>query len=115
MLDLEAIDFLGPVPAELFEGFQYWEAGGFDAQLDGVLEPLLVLAVNEAAEVVDVTAVLLNGLLGQGGVSGLKERQPQIIELLMQQRGLGVHHGLEGGAFSYCCRLVGGTGSPPFW
>ena len=85
VLDLEAIDFLGPVPAELFEGFDDRKAGGFDAQLDGVLEPLLVLAVDEAAQVVDVAPGLLGSLLGQFGILGLEERQLEVIEVLMQQ------------------------------
>src|SRR6516164_9625134 len=82
VLDLEAIDFLGPVPTKLLKGFEHREAGGFDAQLDSVLESVLVLAVNETAQVIDVTAVLLSGLLGQLGILGFKERQPKIIELL---------------------------------
>src|SRR6266487_5085141 len=88
VLDLEAIDFLGPVPAELFEGFQYRETRGLHAQLDGVLESLVVLAVNEAAQVVDVTPALLSGLLGQFGILSFKEREPEVIELLVQQCGL---------------------------
>lgn len=65
VLDLEAIDLLGPVPMELFERFDDRKARGLDAPLDGVLEPLLVLAVDEPAEVIDVSAGLLGRLLGQ--------------------------------------------------
>jgi hypothetical protein len=100
VLDLETIDFLGPVPAELFKGFQYGETGGFDTQLDRVLESLLVLAVNQAAQVIDVTAVLLGCLLGQFGILGFNKWEPEVIEVLMQECGLGVHSGLEDGAIS---------------
>ena len=100
VLDLEAVDFLGPIPVELFEGFQHREAGGLHAQLDGVLESLLVLAVDEAAQVIDMTAALLSRLLRQFGVLRFQEREPQVIELLMQECGLGVHNGLAGGAIS---------------
>ena len=93
VLDLEAIDFLGPIPAELFERFQHREAGGFDAQLDSVLESLLVLAVNEATQIIDVTAVLLSGPLRQFGILGFNKQQPQVLELLMQQCGLAAKGG----------------------
>src|SRR5438874_2230855 len=72
VLDLEPIDFLGPVPVELFEGFQDREAGGLDAQFDGVLAALLVLAVDEAGEVIGVGPGMLGGLLGPFGVMGLE-------------------------------------------
>jgi hypothetical protein len=49
VLDLEPVDFLGPVPAELFEGFDDREAGGFDPPPDDVFPALLVLAVDEPA------------------------------------------------------------------
>ncbi len=53
VLNLEAIDFLGPIPMELLQGFENRKARSLDAQLDGVLEPLLVLAVDEPAEVIN--------------------------------------------------------------
>jgi hypothetical protein len=99
-LDLEAVDFLGPVPAELVESFQDREARGLDAQLDGMLEALLVLAVDEPAEVFRVSPGLLGGLLGQFGILGCEERQFEIIQLLMQECGLSIHKRVEGGLIS---------------
>ena len=49
VLDLEAVDFLGPVPAELFEGLDDGEAGGFDAPLDGALAAQGGFAFDELA------------------------------------------------------------------
>ena len=85
VLHLELVDFLGPVPAELFEGFDDREAGGFDPQPDGVFPALLVLAVDEPGQVFDVSPRLAGGLLGQFVVLSLEERQLEIIELLSKQ------------------------------
>lgn len=95
VLHLEAIDFLGPVPLELFEGFDDRKAGGPDAQLHGVLEALLILAIDEPGEVFDVGPMLLGGLLGQLGTLGFEEGQFEIIQVLVQEGGLGMH-GVEG-------------------
>jgi len=34
VLDFEAVDFFGPVPSEGIEGFDDWEACGFDTPED---------------------------------------------------------------------------------
>jgi hypothetical protein len=69
--------------------------------LDGMLEPLLVLAIDEPGEVVNVGPGLLGGLLGQFGTLGFEEGQFEVIQLLMQEGGLGVHSGVvEGGLIS---------------
>ena len=47
VLDLQAIDLLGPVPLELLEGFQHREAGELDAALDAALLTPMGLAFNE--------------------------------------------------------------------
>jgi len=74
VLDLEAVDFLGPIPLELFEGFQNGETRGLEAALDGVLEVLLILGIDEAAQVFDVAPGLLGGRLGQFVVLGFDGR-----------------------------------------
>jgi hypothetical protein len=71
VLDLEPVDFPGPVPLELLKGFQDGEAGGFDPRLDDMLAALLVLAVDESAEIIDVAPGLLRRLLSQFGVLSL--------------------------------------------
>ena len=40
---------------------------------------MLVLAVNEAAQVIDMTPALLINLRGQFGVLGFKEWKPQVV------------------------------------
>jgi hypothetical protein len=91
VLHLEAIGLLGPVPLELFERFDDRKAGGPEAQLHGVLEALLILAIDEAGEVFDVGQMVLGGLLGQLGILGFEEGQLEIIQVLVQEGGLGVH------------------------
>ena len=54
ILDLEPVDFLGPAPVELFEGFQDGEPGAFDPRLHAALELVVVLALDEAAQVFEV-------------------------------------------------------------
>ena len=45
-MHLEAIDFLGPVPAELFERFEDREARGFHATFNDALAALGVFALD---------------------------------------------------------------------
>jgi hypothetical protein len=73
------------------EGFDDRKAGGLDTQLHGVLEALLILAIDEPGEVFDVGPMLLGGLLGQLGILGFEEGQFEIIQVLVQEGGLGVH------------------------
>ena len=56
---------------------------GLDAALDGVLEMLLILGVDEAAQVFDVAPGLLGGRLGQFVVVRLDGRQFQKVQLLV--------------------------------
>jgi len=50
---LGAVDFFGPVPTELFEGFEDREAGFFDASGNGALAALVDLALDQVFQVVD--------------------------------------------------------------
>ena len=65
VLHLGAVDFLGPVPVKLVEGFETGEAGGGDAAFDGQLMPALGLAVNEPGQIIHMRPLLLRGLGGQ--------------------------------------------------
>jgi hypothetical protein len=76
---------------ELFEGFDDREAGGPQAQLHGVLAALLILAIDEPGQVFDVSPLVLSGLLGQLSILRFEEGQFELIQLLMQEGGLGVH------------------------
>ena len=52
VLDLETVDFLGPVPAEGVEGFNDWEPGGPDASGDSAVSVQGGFALNELGQVV---------------------------------------------------------------
>jgi len=93
VLDLEAVDFFGPVPAELFEGFQDGEAGLLDAALDEALEALVVFALDQALEVLKVVVVLFGGQAGGLLVVLLDVGQLEVIELAGQK---GWRHGVFG-------------------
>ena len=67
VLDLEAVDLLGPVPAEGVEGFDDGEAGGLDAPGDGAVGAQGGFAFDELGEVVEVG----EGVFGGGGGEGL--------------------------------------------
>jgi hypothetical protein len=91
MLDLESVDLLGPVPAELFEGLEDREAGGFDTALYGALVALVVFAFDQAAQVFDVVPVLFGGLWGQLGVVLLNEGEFEIVQMLEEEGGVEFH------------------------
>ena len=52
VLDLETVNFLGPVPAEGVEGFDDWEPGGPDASGDSAVGVQGGFALNELGQVV---------------------------------------------------------------
>ena len=84
ILDLEPIDFLGPVPAELFEGLDDREAGSFNPPFDHTLASLGVFAFDQAAQVFDMVPVLTSALLRQFGVVPLDEREFEVVQMLGQ-------------------------------
>ena len=65
VLDLEAVDFLGPVPAEGVEGFNDGEAGGLEAPGDGAVGAQGGFAFDELGEVVEVSDRVFGGGGGQ--------------------------------------------------
>jgi hypothetical protein len=73
ILHLEAVEFLGPIPAKLLEGFENRKTSGFDPTLDGELTALVELSVDQSAQVFDMVPMLLGRLLGQGPMLGLDE------------------------------------------
>lgn len=91
ILDLEPVDFLGPVPAELFESFQDWEPSGFDPPFNDALAPLGVFAFDQPAQVFDMVPVLLSALLSHFHMVFVEEGQFEIIQMLAEQGGIEFH------------------------
>ena len=95
VLDLQAVDFFGPVPAEGFEGFDDGEAGGLEATGDGAVGTQVGFAFDELAEVVEVG----EGVFGGGGGEGLAvffdEGEAQGVEMGVEdvRGGGGALHG----------------------
>ena len=63
VFDLQFVDLLGPVPAELIEGLEDGEAGGADAPLHGALLAGAAFALEQALQIVRVRPALR----GRGG------------------------------------------------
>ena len=66
ILDLEAIDFLGPVPLERIEGFDEREAGQSHPAFDATTLTGLCLAFDEPFKKLQMGPMLGGGLLGEG-------------------------------------------------
>jgi hypothetical protein len=88
VLHLEPVDFLEPIPLELFEGLDDREARGFHMQGHGAFAALLALAIDEPGQVFGVSPGLPGSLPGQVVVLRLQERQFEVVELLSQKGGV---------------------------
>jgi len=73
ILDLETVDFFGPVPVEAVKCFKHGEPGQFDAALDGAVTPQVYFGLGKFREILDMGPVLLDGMLG-GGIVLLQKR-----------------------------------------
>ena len=91
VLHLGAIDFLGPAPVELVEGFDAGETSGGNAALDGQFLPALRFGLDEPSQVIHRGPLVLGRLAGQGRVLLLHGQQPQGTELLVEPGFGGVH------------------------
>ncbi len=58
VLDLGPIEFPGPIPVELVEGFNAGETSGGDATLDRQLVPALGLTIDEPRQIINVRPLL---------------------------------------------------------
>lgn len=84
VLNLGAVDFLGPVPRELFQGFEDGEAGGGQAPLQSPLIARCTLRVQEACQVIDMGPVLPGSLGAQGLVVLVDPVKVQGLELFLK-------------------------------
>ena len=85
VLHRQTVDFFGPVPAELFEGFAHWKARRLQAALHQALAALLHITVQEVLQVVQMPPAFFGGLLGQGDVVFLGEGQLEVGQVLAEQ------------------------------
>ena len=97
VLDLRAVDFLGPIPLEVIERFEHEEARVLDPSLDAAVLAHGGLALNQLGQIVQMRALLLGGLAGKHLVVALDVVQLQTMQLSIQScqviRG---HDGLPG-------------------
>ena len=96
VLNLEAVDLPGPVPLELLQGLEDGEAGRLDAAFDDALAALGVLALDQAAEVLDMIPVAGGGFAGEIGVVTEEIGQLEFVKMLGEERWLGFHEGVLG-------------------
>ena len=87
VLDLEAVDLFGPVPAEGVEGFDDGKAGGVEAAGNGTVVAQGGFAFDEPAEVVEVGQGVFGGVGGEGLAVFPQERQAQGLEAGMEEFG----------------------------
>ena len=98
VLDLEAIDLFGPVPAEGFEGFEDGKARGLDAAGHGAVLAREGFAFDEAVEVIEMTPVFAGGFGGGGAEVFFEVGQLEVVEAVIEgEIGGGVVNG-EGGS-----------------
>ena len=91
ILDLEAIDFFGPVPAERVESFDDGELGGFDATGGGPVASRGGFPLDELGKVIEVGEGVFCGGGGKGLAVLLQERQAQSGEPGVEVVEVGFH------------------------
>jgi hypothetical protein len=91
VLDLEPVDFLGPVPVELFQGFQHGKAGGDHTPSHRAVYLPQGLPFHQAAQVIHRRPVLLGGLVGQTLIVLLHIGQLELGQVRLQLIVGGIH------------------------
>jgi hypothetical protein len=95
ILDLEPIDFFGPVPTEAFQGLDDWKTGGFDPPSNRALLTGRYFALKEPTQVVEMTPVVGSAFDSQGLAVFFDTSQLEIIKVLIEQEvGRISSHGL---------------------
>lgn len=93
MLDLGRVDFLGPTPVEVVEGFDDREAGGVDAPFGGMVPSSQGFAFDEAGQIFEMAPVFCGSLLGQGFAVFPQEGKLQVFELVVEWGAWVFHDG----------------------
>ena len=95
VLDLEPIDFFGPVPTEAFQGLDDWKTGGFDPPSNRALLTGRYFALKEPTQVVEMTPVVGGAFDSQGLAVFFDTSQLEVIKVLIEQEvGRISSHGL---------------------
>jgi hypothetical protein len=89
VLDLEAVDFLRPAPAEGVEGFDKREASGFDATDDGAVLAQGAFAFGELGEIIEVGEFLARGFGGQALEVLPDKGEAKVGEMAVEQGKVG--------------------------
>ena len=114
VLDLEAVDVLGPGPIEGIEGFLHGESGESDAPFDGAVASQVGLALDESFEHGEVVGLLFGGTSHDVGVVLADEGELEDVEMGVE--GIEVVRGLTGrlrkGAKYYDKRICRPVRSP---
>jgi hypothetical protein len=89
VLDLEAVDFLRPVPTEGVEGFDQREARGFDAASDGTVLAQGGFAFGELGEVIEMGELLARGFGSEALAVLSDEGEAKVGEMAVEQGKVG--------------------------
>jgi hypothetical protein len=95
LLDLEPVDFFGPVPTEGFQGLDDWKTGGLDPPSNRALLTCRDFALKEPTQVVEVAPVVGGAFDSQGLAVFFDTSQLEVIKVLIEQEvGRISSHGL---------------------
>jgi hypothetical protein len=95
ILDLEPIDFFGPVPTEAFQGLDDWKTGSFDPPSNRALLTGRYFALKEPTQVVEMAPVVGGAFDSQGLAVFFDRSQLEVIKVLIEQEvGRISSHGL---------------------
>jgi hypothetical protein len=95
ILDLEPIDFFGPVPTEAFQGLDDWKTGVFDPPGNRALLTGGDFALQEPTQVVEMAPVVGGAFDRQGLAVFFDRSQLEVIKMLIEQEvGRISSHGL---------------------
>jgi hypothetical protein len=84
VLDGHAVDFLGPVPLKLLEGFDDGEPRHSDFALNGAVPTGVDFSAGEVLEVLDVCPVVPGGLIGRSLVMLVHEAKIEGLEMIFE-------------------------------
>src|SRR5262245_22473382 len=94
VLDLGSVDFFGPAPLKVFDGFEHGEARLFYAPLDGAVLAYRRLALDQLCQIGKVRELLVGSFGGEILIVAFDVGEVETIELHVQSREVTRGHGL---------------------